>query len=179
MLRQRLWIVAALVAFATGGVALRADESLRITPISRDGKVLVTLELGDAYTPSIRDAIASGLKTTFTYELELRTVSAGWLDRTIATIVVSVSDQYDNLTRRHTLSRTVDGRVEEVQVTEEESIVKSWLTKWDRVPLTDTSKLDPARDYYVRVSARSRPSGGSILGWTNSITGRAKFTFVP
>src|SRR2546428_555743 len=62
-------IVAAIVA---ASVVARADESLRIVPIVRDNKVLVTFELADAYTEPVRDAIASGLRTTVTYELELR-----------------------------------------------------------------------------------------------------------
>jgi hypothetical protein len=57
--------------------------------------------------------------------------------------------------------------------------VKAWLTTWTRLPLCDTSKLDPTRDYYVRISARTRPFSESLLGWTKSITGQAKFTFVP
>jgi hypothetical protein len=45
--------------------------------------------------------------------------------------------------------------------------------------LCETSKLDPSRDYYVRISARARPYGNSILGWANAVTGQAKFTFIP
>ena len=171
-----VWVVAALIA---ASVAVRAAESLRITPMVRDNQVLVTFELTDAYTDAIRDAIASGLRTTFTYQLDLRTVVALWPDRTIVTTVVTASDQYDNLTRRHTLSRIVDGHVEEVFVTEDEAAVKAWLTTWNRLRLSDTSKLDPSRDYYVRISARPRPLGGSLLGWAQSITGQAKFTFIP
>jgi hypothetical protein len=48
-----------------------------------------------------------------------------------------------------------------------------------RVPLCNTSKLDPSRDYYVRITARARPRGASIIGWANSITGQARFTFIP
>src|SRR5437867_8967476 len=106
-----VWMAAAIVA---AGVVVRAAESLRIVPIVRDNKVLVSYELADAYTEPVRDAIASGLRTTFTYDLELRTVvPLIWLDRTIVTATAAASDQYDNLTRRHTLTRTVDGRVEE------------------------------------------------------------------
>ena len=159
--------------------AVEAAETLRVTPIVHDDKVVVTIELADAYTDTIRDAIASGLRTTFTYELELRTVGTAWLDRTIATVVVTTSDQYDNLTRRHTLSRTVDGRLEDVLVTGDESEVKTWLTHWSRVPLYQTSKLDPTRDYYVRVSARMRPMSGSLLGWAKTTVGQAKFTVIP
>ena len=41
---------------------------------------------------------------------ELRMKAPMWVDRVIATSVVTVSDRYDNLTRRHTLTRSVDGR---------------------------------------------------------------------
>jgi hypothetical protein len=171
-----IWIIAAIVA---AGAVARADESLRIVPFVRDNKVLVSFELADAYTEPVRDAIASGLRTTFTYQLELRTIVPSWLDRTIVTATVTASDQFDNLTRRHTLSRTVDGRIEEVFVTEEATAAKAWLTTWSRLPLCDTSKLDPSRDYYVRISARTRNLSGSLLAWAKSITGQAKFTFVP
>ncbi len=73
----------------------------------------------------------------------------------------------------------MDGRVEGVLVTEDDVVVKSWLTKWNRVTVADTATLDPARDYYVRVTTRARPLGGSLLGLTKTITSRARFTFVP
>lgn len=155
----------------------RAEETLRIAPFVSDGRVLVSFELDDAYSDGVREAIASGLRTSFTYQLELRTPA--WIDRTIATTIVAATDQYDNLTRRHTLTRTVDGRVEEVLVTEDDAAVKAWLTKWVRVPVADTARLDPARDYYVRVTTHARPLGGSLLGLTKTITGQVKFTFVP
>jgi len=156
---------------------VRSEETLRITPFISDNRVVVSFELNDAYTDAVREAIASGLRTTFTYELELRTPA--WIDRTVGTTVVAATDQYDNLNRRHTLTRTVDGRVEDVLVTEDDAVVKTWLTKWTRVPVADTAKLDPARDYYVRVTTRARPLGGSLLGLTKTITGQVKFTFVP
>jgi hypothetical protein len=178
MMMQRIAIAALLLLTSAAGAAW-AEESLRIVPIVRDNKVLVSFELDDAFTPAVHEAIASGLRTTFSYDLELRTVVPGWIDRTIARTVVTTTDQYDNLTRRHTLTRTVDGRVEDTITTDDESVVKVWLTKWTRVPVTDTSKLDPARDYYVQITTRARPLGGSLLGLTKSITGSAKFTFVP
>ena len=173
---RSIWVAAAIIAVT---ILARADETLRIIPIVRDNKVLVSFELADAFTEPVRDAIASGLRTTFTYELELRTTVPSWLDRTIVNATVTASVQFDNLTRRHTLSRTVDGRVEEVLVSEDATVAKTWLTTWSRLPLCDTSKLDATRDYYVRISARARPSSGSLLGWASAITGQTKFTFIP
>ena len=165
---------ALLLAAAAPGVA---QDALRISTLTSNNQVLVSFELGDAYDEAVRDAIASGLRTSFSYTLELRTPA--WIDRTIGTTIVTMTDQYDNLTRRHTLTRTIDGRVDDVLVTEDSAVVKTWLTKLSRVPVADVSQLDPARDYYVRVTTRSRPLGGSLLGLTKTITGQAKFTFIP
>jgi hypothetical protein len=172
--------VCLLVALALSVQALSAQqESLRIVPAVRDNQVTVSFELTDAYTDAVREAIASGLRTTFSYELELRTVVPGWIDRAIAKTVVMTTDQYDNLTRRHTLTRTIDGQNVDVTVTQDEAIVRSWLTKWNRVQVADTKKLDPSRDYYVHITMRARPVGGSLLGLTRSISGSARFTFIP
>jgi hypothetical protein len=156
---------------------IHSEETLRIVPFIVGNHVVVSFELNDAYTDAIREGITSGLRTTFTYELELRT--RAWIDRTIATTVVATTDQYENLTRRHRLTRTVDGRVDDVLVTEDDNVVKSWLTKWTRVPVADTSRLDPAREYYVRVTTRTQPVGGSLLGVTRTVVGQARFSFVP
>jgi Domain of unknown function (DUF4390) len=168
-----------VIAVLGAGTLLRAAESLRIVPITSGDQVVVTVELADAFTDEVRGAISSGLRTTFTYDVELRMVVPGWVDQTVATAVVTTTDQYDNLTRRHSLSRAVDGRIEEVVLTEDESVVRRWLTTLSRMPLCRTSKLDPSRDYYVRIRARVRPRGGSLLGWAGGITGMAKFTFIP
>jgi hypothetical protein len=177
-MNRRLWLCCAIGLLAAGAAA-RAAESLRIVPIVSNDEVLVSFELADAFTGEVREAIASGLRTTFTYEIDLRMVVPIWVDPKICTAVVSATDQYDNLTRRHSLARTIDGRLEEASVVEDESLVKRWLTTWNRLPLCQTSKLDSSRDYYVRVSARARPRGSSLLGWASTVTGQAKFTFIP
>jgi hypothetical protein len=175
---RTFWFCCLIGALAAVAI-VRAAESLRIVPIVRDDKVLISFELADAYTDDVREAISSGLRTSFTYDVALRMIVPVWVDRTIASSVVTLSDQYDNLARRHTLTRTVDGRVEESTVTEDEAAVGRWLTTVSRLPLCGTSKLEATRDYYVRVSARMRPHHGSLVGWVNAVTGQSKFTFVP
>ncbi len=168
---------AALVC--AGTIVAHAAQTLRIIPITRDNQVLVSFEVADGYTDDVRDAIASGLRTTFSYDVELRMVARMWVDRVIATSVVSVSDRYDNLTRRHSLTRTVDGREQDSITTESEATVRQWLTSLDKLAICRTSKLEPNRDYYVRVSARVLPYHTSMLGWTSAIVGRTPFTFIP
>lgn len=171
--------VACLVAFLTVGGTLQAADDIRVVPIARDGYVLISFDLPEGFTDDVRAAIASGLKTTFTYTVELRLEVPFWLDRTIAAAVVSNTVQYDNLTRRHTVSRAIDGRVDDSKMTEDEGTVRAWLTALQRLPLFETGKLEPNREYYIRVSARTQP-GGSPLPWTSGLaSGLAKFTFIP
>ncbi len=184
-MKGRLQIRAVISVMSIGAVALvaasavvRAAESLRIMPAVHNDQVLVSFEVADAYANDVRDAISSGLRTAFSYDVELRMIVRGWVDRTIATTVIGTSDQYDNLTRRHRLVRTIDGRVAESLVTEDEAVVKQWLTTLSRLPLCETSRLDPNRDYYVRISAHV-PHRTSLLGWTTAVIGLTKFTFVP
>jgi hypothetical protein len=170
---------AILFVVVASTVMLRGAAVSLIQPIVDGDQFLVSFELADAYTTDVREAIASGLRTSFTYDVELRMDVPGWVDRTVASAVVTTSDRYDNLTRRHSLSRSIDGRIQEALVTDDQAAVSRWLTQVSRVPVCPTSTLDPNRDYYVRVRARARPAGSSLLGWASSITGQAKFTFIP
>jgi hypothetical protein len=164
-----------LLAFT---VSLQAADGMRIVPLVRDGSVLVSFDLADAYTAEVREVIRSGLKTTFTYTVDLRLEVPVWIDRTVGSAVVTNSVEYDNLTRRHTVMRTVDGRVEEALVTEDEAVVRQLMTSFDRLPLFRTSALEPNREYYVRIHAQARPRA-SLWPWEGGPSGQAKFTFIP
>ena len=168
------------LAFLFGLPTVFAAEGLRIIPLVRDGNVLVSFQMPEGFTEDVRAAIHSGLKTTFTYTVDLRTSVAVWLDRTIESVVVSTSVQYDNLTRRHSILRTLDGRVEQALIVESDEEVRQLVTKVDRKPLFRTMKLEPNREYYVRVRAEIRPRNVAFLWpWGSSSSAQAKFTFIP
>ena len=171
--------VACLLALASLTATLAAAEELRIVPLVRDNQVLVTFELADGFTNEVRAAIRSGLKTTFTYIVDLRLEVPVWVDQTIATAVVTNNVEYDNLTRLHSVVRVVDGRIESTDLTEDESLVQRLMTSFQRLPLFRTSSLVPNREYYVRISASARPSNGAFLWpWGSGTSGQAKFTFL-
>jgi len=164
-----------LAAFVT----LQAAEGLRIVPLVRDDNVLLTFELTDGFTDQVKEAIHSGLKTTFTYSIELRLDVPAWVDRTIASTVVTNSVEYDNLTRQATLLRTLDGRVEKSEVTGDDAVVRAWMTSFHHLPLFKTRILEANREYYVRVVATARPTNGVLLWpWGSGTSGQAKFTFL-
>ena len=173
----RIGVLTFVLALST--VTAVFAEGVRIIPLVRDDAVLVSFELTDGYTPEVKDAVHSGLKTTFTYTVELRQDVPAWVDRTIATSVITNSVQYDNLTRRATLTRTLDGHVESVETTEDEATIRQWMTTFQKMPLFKTAELEQNREYYVRVRATARPTNGSMLWpWGSGISGMTKFTFI-
>jgi hypothetical protein len=173
-----------VVAFAVAGGAGRAatidgpEPDIRVTPIERDGQVFVSFDLSDGLTPDVRDAIQSGLSTTFSYEVEMRRGST-LFDRTIASVTITATVRFDNLTRRYQMSRTLDGRVEDARPTEDQEAVRGWMTHFERIPLSTTSTLEANGEYYVRVRAHTRPHNGWFFWpWGGSAHGQAKFTFI-
>jgi Domain of unknown function (DUF4390) len=172
------WCLVALFGLVVPTVA-QGTQSLRVVPLVRDEYVLVSFELTGGLTDEVRGAIQSGLKTTFTYTVELRLDVPAWVDRTIATATVATSVQYDNLTRTHDVQRLLDGRVEQALSTQDEAKVREWMTNLTRFPLFSTMLLEPNRDYYIRVSATARPSNGSIF-WPfgSGPSAQSRFTFI-
>jgi len=177
-LRGAVLCAVALVSLA-GSAAAQGNQTLRVVPLVRDDHVFVSFDLAGGMTDEVRAAIRSGLRTTFTYTVELRLDVPAWVDRTIATATIATSVEYDNLTRVHSIVRMLDGRVEEALSTQDEDVVRSWMTNVTRFPLFSTNLLEPNRDYYIRVSAAARPSSGSIF-WPfgSGPSAQSRFTFV-
>lgn len=169
-------VVGAFVA----AITLQAADQFKVIPLVRDGTVLISFSLADGFTDDVRAAIRSGLRTTFTYTVDLRTSVPAWIDRTVASAVVSTAVQYDNLTRRHTVVRTLDGRVEAAEVTESDAEVRQLVTTVDRAALFRSVRLEPNREYYVRVRVDVRPRNGAFVWpWGSGSSAQAKFTFIP
>jgi hypothetical protein len=171
-----------LVTVICGAAGIRAaepDPDITVTPIVRDGQVLVSFDLSDGFTSDVRDAIQSGLTTTFSYDVELRR-GAPLVDRTIASVTITATVRFDNLTRRYQVSRTFDGRVEDARPTEDREAVRGWMTHFDRIPLSPTASLEASGEYYVRVRAHTRPRNAWFFWpWGGTVLGHAKFTFIP
>jgi hypothetical protein len=177
---RRFALCAALVIAAGQLLYGQVAQGLRVVPLVRGDQLFVTFELRDGFTREVRAAIHSGLKTTFTYSIDLRVDVAGWIDRTISSAVVTSSVEYDNLERKYEVERRIDGRLETPGLlSENEDEVRVWMTHMKMLRLFPTSILERNREYYVRVSASARPSPGSMLWPFGSATSaQAKFTFI-
>ena len=158
-----------------------AAQTLHVTPLPRDGRVLVTFKLANAFTDEIRAAIHSGLTISFVYRIDLKRSSALWLDSTLASTEITATVRYDNLTRVYHVTRMQDGRIERAETTEREDDARAWLTAdFDKLPLFSSAALEANSEYYVRVRAHTTPRNASFVWpWErHDVTGQAKFTFV-
>jgi hypothetical protein len=185
MVEARLYSRSAFLAllliatFATVGQAQTQAETLRVRPLVKDGQVLVSFALDGGLTDEMKAVVQSGLRTVFTYTVELKLKVPAWVDRTVASAIVSTSVDYDNLTRRHTVSQARNGRVEQSFLVEDPAEVARMVTNFDRLALFNY-KLEPNREYYVLVRADARPrSNSSLWPWSGTASGLARFTFIP
>jgi len=157
------------------------ERGVEVGAVARDGRVYVTCTASDGLMADLEGAIQSGLATTITYEADLREEVGIWFDRTLASATVSASVQYDTLTRRYQLSRSVDGRLADSRVSEDKADVKRFALGFDRLPLFSTGALEPNAEYYVRVRVRTRPRV-TLFFWPwgrDAASGIARFTFIP
>jgi hypothetical protein len=156
-------------------------QTLQVVPLPRDGEVLVSFKLDEALTDDIKAAIQSGLTVKFVYKVELRRSSAVWVDRTIAQAVVGASVKFDNLTRRYSVTRTLNSGIDWADTTMREDEAWRWLTSdFARLSLFRGVALEPNAEYYVRVRANASPHNAAFIWpWAgDDAVGLAKFTFI-
>lgn len=160
--------------------AAPAADDIRVTPLVRDGEVLLSFTAPGAVTDELREAIRSGMVVTFTYDVALRQNAFLWFDRTIADAEIAASVRFDNLTRTFHVTRLVDGRVTWSQSSTDETQVRGWLTDFDRLKVFASGTLQPNAEYLVDIRARISPRRAWLL-WPwgrDDATGRASFTYI-
>jgi hypothetical protein len=170
-----------VAACLTAGAALMAAAAdIRVTPVIADGQVSASFSAPASFGDDTRDVVKSGLRVTFTFNVELRRPSSVWLDRTLGAAVVASAVTLDNLTGVYQVSKAQDGHVIWSERTEDEAKVRVWMTTFDRVPLNPSERLEANGEYYLRVRLQATPRPTFSL-WpfgSDAAAGRADFTFI-
>ena len=99
-------------------------QSIHVTPLIRDERVLVSFRLDDAFTDEVREAVHSGTTITFVYEVELRRGATLWIDRTLAASRVVATVKYDPVARTYLVTRRENGRMQKVDTFDREELVR-------------------------------------------------------
>ncbi len=178
-MKTLLRYVAIVLIVVVAAVAVCSAQTVQVTPLAKDGRILVTLRMNDVFTEEVRAAMHSGLRITFVYDIELKRSTALWVDRTLATSTVTATVEYDILTQRYLATRREDGRMVLSQTIEREDDARAWLTELEKLPLFTSSTLEGNSEYYLRVRAHTMPRNASFVWpWEGGVAGLAKFTFL-
>jgi hypothetical protein len=176
---MRIIRAALALLFCLGFTATAAAQSIQVTPLTRDDRVLVSFKLSNVFSDDVRTAIHSGVTITFAYDVQLRRGATLWLDRTIEASTVTATIKYDPVTRKYLVTRTADGRLDRVETLDREDVARGWLTEFERLPLFSSRSLEANAEYYVRVRAHTSPRNAAFVWpWGSDIAGLAKFTFI-
>lgn len=173
---MRRWTAAWVLAAVVVATAVLSANTLRITPVVADDKVMATFAAPSVFTAEVREAVQSGMAVTLTFTAELRRTSTLWFDQTLASAAVASSVKFDTLTSTYQVSKLRAGAVHWSQQTQKEDEMRLWMTEFERITLDDLEVLSTTGEYYIRVRARDNlPRGFSLWPFGRpEVSGRAE-----
>ena len=177
--RARL-AVAGAVVLALAVVAIAAPPAMTVTSVTRDRRVLVTVDLPGLDARALGAGAADGVPVTYRYGVELRRSTAFWFSRRVARADVSVTARFDVLDRLFHVSQVTDGRAGGERVTTRGDDAARWLGHLDLVPLADTASLQAGGEYDLRATASTRDASAWFAWpWGAVATARTRLTVLP
>ena len=117
----------------------------------KDKKIFLTFRMIDAFNEDIERSIASGLPVSFRYEVQLKKVRTIWFNQRVVTRRITNTVTYDNITKRYTLSRDIDGGIVATALVVDPDEMMRFMTVVSDLEVFDVSFLEPNSDYYLRV----------------------------
>jgi hypothetical protein len=127
------------------------------------GQVLVDFHLANGLDAETRERIASGLPTSFVYELELLRDRKHWWDRGLDSTLLEVVAMYNAVTREYLVNTKQGGRLIESRTVRDEVELERAMTVFESFPaFTLEGDRDNSR-FLVRMRVDLGP--GALLGF--------------
>jgi hypothetical protein len=127
-------------------------------------RALVSFRVDNALTPEAVERIQSGIQVTFKHRIDVVAPRSFPIpDKTIARTVIRTRTDYDSLTGRYTLIRSIEFKTrnkgaieprEDRRSTESVEEMRRWMTEFDEIDVYDPARpfsLFSGRDLRVRV----------------------------
>jgi|SRR6267143_901149 len=109
--------------------------------------------LEGALTPGLEEEIAAGLPTSIEYRLNLYRRRTAFFDQLVLKRRVDCTVRYDTLTKQYTLTRRLDGELQETRVTDDAAAMREFMTELHGVPLAKADSLQPGEEYYLKAKS--------------------------
>ena len=124
-----------------------------LTAERRGDGYVASCQLEGGLTPDVEEEIAAGLPRTIEFRLQVYRRRTAFLDQLILKRRIECTVLHDTLTQQYTLTRRVDGELQESQVTDAAPVMRAFMTALDGVPLVRADGLDPGSEYYLKAKA--------------------------
>ena len=124
-----------------------------LTAERRGDGYVASCRLEGGLTPDVEEEIAAGLPNTIECRLQLYRRRTAFLDQLVLKRKIESTVLYDSLTQQYTLTRRVDGELQESQVTDAAPVMRAFMTSLDAVPLIRADSLDAESEYYLKAKA--------------------------
>jgi hypothetical protein len=142
-----IWLAAAAALFAEPPVIGDLEVDL-------DGDVYVaSARLQGGLTPERVEEIEAGLETTIAYRLNIYRVRAGLPNPSVSKLRIECTVQHDALTRQYTLTRRIDGELQEKKVTPDDGQMREFMTFLERLPVATAEEILPGESHYIKARA--------------------------
>ena len=181
-MKRRVQKTTAGCAFALAlSSPISAAEIVELVPVIRSEGVLISFRVEEAFNEDIVQAIETGLEVSFRYNVELRRVRRAWFDDKAASRQIQTTVAYDNLTKRYSLTREIDGEIDATEVVDNPGAMRRFMTTFESLLLFDVSFMEPNEEYYVRVNGVMKDRNVLLLiPWDVGADWReAHFTYLP
>jgi len=113
--------------------------------------LLVYMNVEGAFTEQMREAILSGVPTTFSFLVRLYVARNFWLDKEIADLEVAHTIKYDNLKKEFEVRRSWEK--DHVRTTKSFAEARKWVSEIDSLPIVALSVLQKGTQYQLRLKA--------------------------
>jgi hypothetical protein len=136
---------------ASGRIGAPALSDLAVNRQGEQWTASVRLDGG--LTDDMRERIEAGLETTIEYRLQVCRRRSFLPDQTLVKRHIECAVRYDALTQQYTLTRRVDGELQETRVTEDRAVMTGFLTALRDEPLLPAAEVTEGREYYVKAKS--------------------------
>lgn len=113
--------------------------------------LLLYLNVEGAFREKMRDAILSGVSTTFSFFIALYLNRNFWIDKKIADITITHTIKYNNIKKEYSVKRSWENG--EAKITKSFREAQKLMTEIDSLKILPLYKLEKGMQYQIRAKA--------------------------
>ncbi len=143
-------LVGLLFLFQNSVFAQEAKLTNIIVTNTRDD-LLLYLNVEGAFREKTKDAILSGVSTTFSFFIALYLNRNFWFDKKIADITITHTIKYNNIKKEYSVKRSWENGA--AQITQSFREAQKLMTEIDSLKILPLYKLEKGMQYQIRAKA--------------------------